>query len=139
MINIKRARDFNRTPPKLRRRDEDRIVKGIISDFDYRFANRNFVRNHSPNEGNRGGAKGAIDGLRRKEMGVLAGFPDILFIGLTKAGKADHFMAEVKTAKGTVASNQKALHERLRALGWDVYVVRDIAEMQEIYRARGWI
>lgn len=33
---------------------------------------------HARNEGNRGGAKGAIDGARGKAMGVKPGFPDLL-------------------------------------------------------------
>ena len=76
---------------------------------------------HSPNEGNRGGAKGFRDGARNKAMGMLTGFPD-LFIYTRGVG---HFM-EVKGPKGTLSDRQKEVRSMLQGQGAPYAVVRSV-------------
>jgi len=84
------------------------------------------IVHHSANEGVRGGVRGALDGKRRKEMGQVAGFPDILV--LTYRGA---LFFEVKAEGGRVDASQKAVHEALQKMGYRVAVVRSVDDVEE--------
>ncbi len=90
---------------------------------------------HSP-----GGAQLAgNDRARFKQIGALKGdgfkpgFPD-----LTCYWNGGHLLIEVKREKGGVVSDaQKALHERLSAIGWPVSIVRSQDEAHAALCAAG--
>lgn len=80
------------------------------------------VAHHSPNGAHLAGSETArfkqVGALRGD--GMLRGFPDLIV--LWDGGMK---LLEVKRLKGSVISpEQKALHERLSAIGWPVAVVR---------------
>ena len=85
------------------------------------------VVHHSANEGNRGGIAGIKDGARKKALGQVAGFPDIIVLHWSKVGP---LFFEVKAKKGRVTTAQKEMHERLTALGYKVAVVRSIDDVK---------
>mgnify|MGYP003442690372 CR=1 FL=1 len=90
------------------------------------------IIHHSASEGVRGGKAGYLDGAKRKGMGQVSGFPDIL--ALTEAGP---LFFEVK-AEGSYASPaQKAMHGQLAALGYSVAVVRSVEDVREVLAAWG--
>lgn len=90
---------------------------------------------HSPN-----GAQLAGNATSRfKQVGALkgdgtkSGFPDLLC--LWNGGGA---LLEVKRPKtGRISPDQKALHERLEAIGWPVSIVRSPDEAHAALRAAG--
>lgn len=86
-----------------------------------------YIIHHCANEGNRGGVKGIRDGARKKAMGQVAGFPDVVMLGWAKIGPV---FFEVKTAKGYPSTTQKALHAQLAHLGYRVAVVRSIEDVK---------
>lgn len=84
------------------------------------------IIHHSRNEGNRGGKKGLVDGKRGKAMGVLPGFPDILFY-LDMTG----YCIEVKDEGAYLSPIQKDVHRRLEAQGIRCAVCRSIDDTRE--------
>lgn len=84
------------------------------------------IVHHSANEGNRGGKRGAIDGARRKAMGVMPGFPDIL---VYTGGRG--FCFEVKAEGAYQSDIQKAVQAQLEAQGIPYAVVRSIDDVRE--------
>ena len=85
------------------------------------------VVHHSANEGNRGGIAGIKDGARKKALGQVAGFPDIIVLHWSKVGP---LFFEVKSKKGKVSDAQKEMHEKLTALGYKVAVVRSVDDVE---------
>jgi len=85
---------------------------------------------HSANEGVRGGRSGVLDGMRKRDMGQTAGFPDLVI--LTHRGA---LFLEVKVEGGRVTPAQREVHERLRAMGYRVAVVRSVDDVCETLRA----
>jgi len=85
------------------------------------------IVHHSANEGVRGGKRGMIDGARRKAMGQVAGWPDITILAPSGA-----FFIEVKAEGGRLSPSQKELHDRMRALGFEVGVARSIDDAREM-------
>ena len=67
------------------------------------------IVHHSKNEGNRGGRKGLMDGVRAKKMGVAAGFPDI---AVYASGKRVLFLEVKKDEQETVGdkNNRMVIH-----------------------------
>jgi len=89
------------------------------------------IVHHSKNEGNRGGHKGLLDGVRNKRMGVEAGFPDIAVY--LPAKRVVFF--EVKNATGRATRTQQYMWQRLKSLGFDCGLVRSIDEVRNALRA----
>lgn len=81
---------------------------------------------HTPNGGHRDPREGKLF----KELGVLAGFPDVahLWGGL--------FLIEVKDPNGRLSSAQTALHPRLAAAGAKVATAYSLADAKA--QARAW-
>jgi len=75
---------------------------------------------HVPN----GMFSNAREGAKFKAQGVIAGVPDLVFIW---AGKT-HYI-EVKTAKGNLSPQQKALHQKWAEQGIFVNVCRSSEEI----------
>ena len=89
------------------------------------------VLHHSPNEG-----KHRVQyRMLQKSLGMRAGWPDLeLFVQRTW-WQADQpwsaIMLEVKTAKGRLSANQKAVHLELRKAGCRVGLVRSIDDTRD--------
>lgn len=81
---------------------------------------------HTPN----GGKRDALEAVRFKQLGVLAGFPDVahLFGPL--------FLLELKEEKGRLSSAQIELHPRLVAAGAKVATAYNLADAKA--QARAW-
>lgn len=77
---------------------------------------------HSPN----GGKRNAIEAKSFKEMGTVAGFPD-LFIVKQNIYYSGLFI-ELKSEKGKLTEKQKQMHEYLLMNGYQVEVVRNLDE-----------
>lgn len=84
------------------------------------------IIHHSPNEGVRGGARGKLDGIKRKAMGVQAGFPDILIFSDGKG-----YCLEVKAEGGRLSPLQKLVKQNLEEQGIPYAVVRSIQDVRE--------
>lgn len=80
---------------------------------------------HSPNEGVRGGKRGQIDGARRKAMGQLPGFPDLIMYW-----RCYLWAFEVKSPQGRVSDDQKATGALIEANGGRWAVVRSVDDVQ---------
>ncbi len=91
-----------------------------------------------------GGGRTRIEGAILKGQGVLAGMPDIVILGcrhfdetspLAEPVAVSAFL-EVKAGKGRLSAVQQDIHDRLKALGHAVAVVRSWAEVVD--RCRDW-
>lgn len=86
-----------------------------------------------------GGSRGIVKQGKLKARGVKAGVPDIL-VTYNPMGNYDFnaiLWLEVKTPKGTLSLNQKAMHKELRTKGHIVNVVRSVEDVQESLRKHG--
>lgn len=92
------------------------------------------VIHHSPNGTFLGSAKDkAIRGGASRGDGTKAGWPD-----LECFWQGGGIFLEVKRPKtGVLSDNQKAIHERLSAIGWPVTVVRSPIEAHAALCAAG--
>ena len=89
---------------------------------------------HSPNEA-LGSAKVQYR-MKQKRLGVKFGWPDIeIFVNPTwwrdTAVQWAPIFLEVKSAKGRLSDNQKAVIEELKQAGCHVFVVRSIDDARE--------
>ena len=66
----------------------------------------------------------AREGAKFKAQGVIAGVPDLVFVWQGKT----HYI-EVKTEKGRLSEQQKALHQKWAEQGVDVRVCRTSEEI----------
>lgn len=71
------------------------------------------------------GKASAVTGARLKARGGRKGFPDHIILH----GGVARFI-EFKAMKGRLSHEQIAMHARLRAAGFDVWLVRSLAELQ---------
>jgi len=115
---------------KLKGPTEDQIQQSIVSWLRLTLPNDAIIH-HSVNGGSRGGTAGAIDGARRKAMGMHKGFPDLVIF-------LDHrtvIFIEVKDAKGKVSPSQRLTQKSLANKGFvHWYVVRSLEEAQKVMR-----
>lgn len=85
------------------------------------------VIHHSPN----GGKRSKSEGKKFKDMGTVAGFPDLLVC----IGNSQYhaLFIEMKSKKGRLRESQKAYHEMLREQGYKVVVCHsDLTAIKEI-------
>ena len=84
------------------------------------------IIHHSPNEGVRGGKSGMLDGAKRKAMGQVAGYPDIIvhYRGWTMG-------FEVKAEGGRMEPSQTAMQAQFSEQGIPYAVVRSIEDVRE--------
>lgn len=75
---------------------------------------------HSPN----GGWRLFSEAARFKKMGVVAGWPDLVVV---HGGKA--MFLELKAARGRLSDAQRLCHEKLRAAGCPVEVVKTLEQV----------
>lgn len=76
------------------------------------------------------GGGGRARGRKLKTMGVKPGWPDLLILAFQRT-----FWIELKTAKGRLSPEQRAVHEDLIAAGACVAVCRSIEEVQQALEA----
>lgn len=86
------------------------------------------VVHHSANEGVRGGKKGMLDGLKKKKMGQVQGFPDLVIFSWQHTPVM--FM-EVKAEGNYPTDAQKRVHDQLRGLGYRVGIVRSVDDVKQ--------
>lgn len=104
-------------------RDEQQLQEAIVTYL--RLVMPEAIVHHSRNEGNRGGARGKIDGARGKRMGVLAGYPDLIvhWHGTT-------FLIEVKASNGRLSKAQRSVKENLEAQGIPYCLAKSIDDVR---------
>jgi len=83
---------------------------------------------HVPNGGKRSMREGAIF----KAIGVLAGVPDLII-----AWPGTIAAVELKAGKGRVSEDQIEVQARMSAIGWHVFEVRSLDQLQLILRNLG--
>ncbi len=94
---------------------------------------RDCIVHHIRNQGSKGGLKGKIEGGKLKEMGLLAGMPDLIV--LLPSARVVWF--EVKNDTGTATRTQQHMWQRLRILGHDCAMVRSVDEVRNALKAWG--
>jgi hypothetical protein len=88
---------------------------------------------HAPN----GGKRGVVEGRHLKEMGMSAGFPDLMILGYCEQREvATAWFLEVKAPKGRIGPEQRDWHDSLRDLGFGIEVVKSFEDALEV--CRGW-
>jgi hypothetical protein len=87
------------------------------------------IVHHCRNEINKRGSAIARELAEAKRKGAVTGFPDLLILPFAN-GVGACFL-EVKAEGNYTDKNQKEVHERLRALGYPVAVVRSIDDARE--------
>jgi len=97
-----------------RRKQEASLQKAIVKALAW----KGWVVIHIPNQATRGIYMYA---------GVLPGAPDLLAL---RAGRV--IFLEVKTETGRVSAKQAEAHEKLRAEGFEVRVVRDLDDIADL-------
>ena len=84
------------------------------------------IVHHCRGEINRSGATFMRELAKAKRKGAIPGFPDLIV--LTYVGA---IFFEVKAEGNYADKNQRAMHERMRRLGYMVAVVRSIDDVRE--------
>jgi hypothetical protein len=77
--------------------------------------------------------RSAIDGARLKQMGLVAGAPDLLVVLPHNKG----VFIEVKTDKGRVSEAQHSFSFSCQALGWPWFVARSVDDVRLAFKALG--
>ncbi len=85
---------------------------------------RDYLVQHTPNR-----PRSPVQGGREKAMGAVKGWPDLAVYGPGPAGPACWF-AEIKPPGTSVPAYQRAVHDQLRNLGFDVRVLRGIDDAE---------
>ena len=83
---------------------------------------------------NKRGKAFMIEQARATRLGACKGFPDLVVIPYATAGV---FFLECKAEGNYATPEQKAMHERLRSLGYRVAVVRSVDDVREKLREWG--
>ena len=91
------------------------------------------VVHHSANEVRRGGRRGHINRAINVGMGVVPGYPDLVI----HAPDLTAFI-EIKTDSGRLSEAQKALHERLTGMGYQIAVARSLDDVRAALAAWGF-
>ena len=105
--------------------NEAALQTGIVTAL--RLKLRGAVIASVPNEVKRSGRKAMGEQRKKKEMGLLRGFPDLVLVC-----NGHTLFLEVKAPKGRLSADQRAVHEALRHNGADVRVLRSIHEAEDL-------
>lgn len=108
---------------------ETPIQRGIVSYL--RKVMPEAIVHHSPGESHLKGRAAMLATQRKKDDGMVPGFPDIVVFPYANVGA---FFFEVKAPKSYASKRQKALHADLEQLGYPVAVVRSIDDVKECLR-----
>lgn len=105
---------------------EDTLQKLAVRWFDYQYPRLRLRLHHSPN----GGKRNAIEAAKFKQMGVRAGFPDLIllvpnrfypFIGI-----------ELKTKTGRLSEHQREYQKEFESIGAKYVVCRSLDEFMKV-------
>lgn len=101
---------------------EDRLQISCVQWFDAKYPKLKLLLHHSPN----GGRRNVIEAAKFKQMGVRAGFPDLI---LLEANRYYPLMGiELKTTKGRQSDHQKAYQQEFERHGYKYIIVRSLDE-----------
>ena len=81
---------------------------------------------HSPN----GGKRDAIEAAKFKQMGVRAGFPDLIL--LVPNNSYPFIGIELKSGKGNQSEHQKEYENEFERIGAKYVVIRSIGEFMKV-------
>lgn len=127
----RRDADGGMVAKKKRKHDEDDLQMRCVAWWNRNYHDVAPLLHHSPNEGWLRG--GVIEGVRRKLMGVRAGFPDLILLVPTNTY---HFMAvELKAKTGRQSDTQKAYQRLVEAHGGLYVVARSVDEFIAFIKA----
>jgi len=101
------------------RHNEDQLQKACIRWFDYVHRDIRLLLHHSPN----GGHRNAAEAAKFKEMGVRAGFPDLILLLPSNNGRYAFLCIELKTEKGRQTDLQKEYENMINTHTAGKYVV----------------
>ena len=111
---------------KKPKHEEDDLQRACVCWFDLQYPQYRLRLHHSPN----GGKRNAIEAVKFKQMGVRAGFPDLL---LVIPNKYYPFMGiELKTKTGRQSDHQKAYQKEFDSIGAKYVVCRSLEEFIEV-------
>lgn len=114
------------SPRKKSRHLEDRLQISCVRWWDMTHPNDKRLLSHSAN----GGKRNIIEAAKFKEMGVRAGFPDLI---LLIPNKFYPFMGiELKTATGRQSEQQKAYQREFERRGYKYVIVRSLNEFIKV-------
>lgn len=108
---------------------EDQLQKACVRWFDLQYPRYSKELVHCPN----GGKRNAIEAAKFKQMGVRAGFPDLI---LLVSNRFYPFMGiELKTSKGRQSEHQKEYEYEFSRIGAKYVVIRSLEEFIDIVNA----
>lgn len=115
--------------------EEDRIQKACILWFKYQHPDKSMLLFHVNNEAYMGHGRTKEQreyaGHRAKEMGVVAGVSDLLF--LYPGAHGEHGLCiEMKTEKGRQSENQKAWQKAVESVGYAYRLCRSLEDFKTI-------
>lgn len=105
---------------------EDSLQKSCVRWFDYAHPKYRLRIHHSPN----GGYRNAIEAAKFKQMGVRAGFPDLILLIPNKFYPFCGIELKIKT--GRQSENQKAYQKEFESIGALYVVVRSLDEFIKV-------
>lgn len=105
---------------------EDTLQKSVVRWFDYQYPQYKLRLHHSPN----GGKRNAIEAAKFKQMGVRAGFPDLILLIPNKLYPFCGIELKVKT--GRQSENQKEYQKEFESIGAKYVIVRSLDEFIEV-------
>jgi len=130
--------DMNAKPKRKKAGTPERDFQMVAVEYlEMQFRDRIVVAavvNEAPPKSKNPGSRARFFESRRK-AGVKQGFPDlVVFMQFPIC-----FLFEAKSKVGAVRDEQQAMHDKLRALGWEVHVVRTLEDIQAALRAHNLI
>lgn len=108
------------------RHEEDDLQMQCVTWFRYQYRNYAMLLHHSPN----GGRRDAREGARFKQMGVVAGFPDLILC-VARGGYHGLFI-EMKSRTGRQEQSQKVMQTLLEKEGYKYVLCRSLLEFMNI-------
>lgn len=111
-----------------RRHIEDDLQMQCVHWFGFQYPKLRRLLHHSPN----GGRRDAREGLRFKQMGTQAGFPDLILLVPSKGYHA--LMCELKTKTGRQQDTQKEYQRLVESEGYRYVVVRSFVQFMNVVR-----
>ena len=109
---------------------EGPVHRGVLDVLRLRLGGLYLVQ-HIPNR-----PRSRVQGGREKRLGAVRGWPDLAVYGPGPAGPACWF-AEIKPPGAPVPAHQREVHAQLRAAGFEVCVLRGIADAEAALVAWG--
>ncbi|WP_267356017.1 MULTISPECIES: hypothetical protein [unclassified Methylobacterium] len=103
--------------------NEGPVHRSVLDILRLRLGARYLVQ-HTPNR-----PRSRVQGGREKRLGAVRGWPDLAVYGPGPAGPACWFV-EIKPPGAPVPSYQREIHAQLRAAGFEVRVLRGIADAE---------